>query len=355
MIAGLLLASIWWGVQLFAPPPEAMAAPSELEPLPPVEEYYEAESFATESPLNLESPTPANRGFPGERRAPLRVTAWGVLAADVRGTTDQLSASGEELSLGFPVRIAPGELWLALGGVKHWELSTAAVLPDSGLPLPDRLWDIKFGLMQLRDWQNGWQSGLLVQASSPSDRPFESFQELSLNLLGFVNIPAGPRDAWSLSLFYSPTGQVVFPLPGLAYVWRPSPQLTAQIGVPFSLEYQPTEQWLLTASYRPLTELQLRSRYQLDERWAIWGGYAINSETYLLADRSIAAERLYLFDQRFTLALERQLGRGFTLELAAAQLFDRKLFQAERFSGERRDQLHLAPAVGFSLQLAWYR
>jgi hypothetical protein len=80
----------------------------------------------------------------------------------------------------------------------------------------------------------------MLRVGSPSDQPFGAFRDLTATLLGFVTIPSD-RDAWSFSLFYSPTSQLVFPIPGVAYVWRPSDQFQANLGIPFSLHYRPTE------------------------------------------------------------------------------------------------------------------
>ena len=53
--------------------------------------------------------------------------------------------------------------------------------------------------------------------------------------------------------------------------------------------------------------------------------------------------------------LERQLGRGFSLECMASYLFDRLLFQGTNFSSGRTDVVAFAPGLGLSLQLLWRR
>ena len=50
------------------------------------------------------------------------------------------------------MRIDPDGIWLALGSVQRLEISTSAVLPDSGLPVPEQLWDIEVGTMHIRNW-----------------------------------------------------------------------------------------------------------------------------------------------------------------------------------------------------------
>jgi hypothetical protein len=56
-----------------------------------------------------------------------------------------------------------------------------------------------------------------------------------------------------------------------------------------------------------------------------------------------------------TLGVQRELGRGWSLDLSAAYVFDRQIFQAEKFSGSRRDELAIDPGVAGMLQLVWTR
>jgi len=288
-------------------------------------------------------------------RAPFTARLWWIPQQDLKHQPGTLAMNGEEIELAFPVHIDSDGIWLALGSVQRLELSTSAVLPDSGLPVPEQLWDIEVGTMHIRELANGWRAGGMLRVGSPSDQPFAAWRDMTITLLGFLTIPSGERDAWNFSLFYSPTGQIVFPIPGVAYVWRPTPQFQANLGIPFSLDYRPTETLTLTASYRPLNNVQVLVRQSLSEAWSIYGSYRTVNDTFLLADRLDDQERTYLFDQRLTLGVQRELGRGWSLDLSAAYVFDRQMFQAEKFSGSRRDELAIEPGLAGTLQLLWTR
>jgi hypothetical protein len=293
---------------------------------------------------------------PGEvDRSPFTARLWWIPQQNLQSQAGDLAMNGEEIDVAFPLRINPDRIWLALGSVQRLGLSTSAVLPDSGLPVPEQLWDIEVGTMHIRTLDNGWRAGGMLRVGSPSDRPFAALRDMTVTLLGFLTIPSGERDAWDLSLFYSPTGQIIYPIPGVAYIWRPNDQFQANLGIPFSLEYRPTETLTLTASYRPLTDVQVLVRQSLGEFWSVYGGYGTVNETFLLADRLNDRERTYVFDQRLTLGVQRQLGRGWSLDLSAAYVFDRQVFQAEKFSGTRRDELVIDPGVAGTLQLLWTR
>ncbi len=292
-----------------------------------------------------------------KERAPVKLSSWWIPAQNVRGQTSELSFVGLAANLAFPLWIDPGgqEIWLATLGFEHLEIGGNAILPDSLVPVPDDLWKLNLGSFHSLEFDNGWRVGSLLSIGTASDEPFAEARDLTFTGVGFLNVPSGPRDAWEFSLFYATTSQLPFPIPGLAYVWRPSEQFTANIGVPFSLWYHPTDSFTFTASYRPLTNLSLRATQNLGSYWSLYSSYQIVNETYWLAERQNSQDRLYLFDQRVALGLERTLPFGWSLDLSAAYLFDRRLFQAESFSDDRRDVLNLEPGPALSLLLRWER
>ncbi|MCL4204318.1 MAG: hypothetical protein KJ000_17685 [Pirellulaceae bacterium] len=291
----------------------------------------------------------------GDRRAPLIARLTWIPSQDLENASGSLAMNSQEIELAYPVHIGADGIWLATGGIQRLELSTSAAFPDSGLAVPSQLWDIEVGTMHIREMASGLRAGGMFRVGSPSDQPFAAWRDLTVTVLGFLTVPSGERDAWSFSLFYSPTGQIVFPIPGIAYVWRPSPQFEANVGIPFSMEYRPTDSLTLTARYRPLNDIQVMLRQSLGEFWSIYGGYETVNETFWLADRERDRERTYIFDQRLTLGIQRKLGGQWSLDASAAYVFDRQIFLADKFSGDRRDELLIAPGVAGTIQLLWTR
>jgi hypothetical protein len=261
----------------------------------------------------------------------------------------------QELALGVPLRIDEDGIWLALGSIEQTGISTSAVFANSGLAVPDQLWDIEFGVMHVRNWGEDRRAGGMVRVGSPSDRPFAEWRDMTLTFLAFLRLPSGERDAWDFSLFYSPTGQITFPMPGIAYVWRPHDRFHAHLGIPFAIHFRPTDRLTVTANYRPLTNIQVLAQLALDDDWTLSGGYRTVNETYWLADRLEDRERTYFYDQRLTLGLQRALGPRWNVEFSASYVFDRQVFQAVKFSGPRRDELGIAPGLCGSILLSWTR
>jgi hypothetical protein len=328
--------------------------------VPTIDAYSDSMADAGLSPNAAATGRDANPlgGLAGQGdRAPVRFRLEWLPERDLKGLDGGLAINSQSLSLAFPLRFdADGQgLWLGLAGFRSLEADTDTLLPDSGRRLPERFWDIDFGVMRLRSWEDGRRAGGMLRVGSPSDRPFAAWRDVTVTFLVFASIPSGERNAWSASLFYSPTGQIVFPLPGLAYVWRPSPQFEASLGVPFSLTYQPTESLTFQASYRPLNQVRVSGRQRLGEAWSVLATYETVNDAFWSSDRENDRERTYFFDQRLTLGLRRDLPGGWFIEGSTFYVFDRKVFQAERFSRDRRDLLPIETGIGASLQVVWAR
>ncbi|MBL9162805.1 MAG: hypothetical protein JNL18_08745 [Planctomycetaceae bacterium] len=294
-------------------------------------------------------------GPPGEERSPFRSRVYWIPTQKVLSQPDDWSQAGEQINLAAPLYIAPGggNLWLATGTIDHLSIDTGAILPDSQLPVPDNLWKIEGGAMNFRELDNGWKTAAILKIGSVSDQPFDALRDMTVTTIGSLEVPYADRDAWNFSFFYSPTSQLPYPLPGLAYIWRPNEKLRANIGIPFSLQYRPTETFSIVASYFPLTDATILATRQLSDSWSVYGGYQVVNETYWLADRLEENQLFYMFDQRLTLGLRRKLVGGLSLDFTGGYVFDREVFQADGFSDNRRDRINIDPGALGAVQLIW--
>jgi hypothetical protein len=357
--AGVLTAAAQEPFEELAAPPEAsLPPPSSLAPAErPVLDEPAWEPLPPPEPALPNRSAPSRLGTMGNDRSPVRFAGIWMPGQQVQGQASDLGLTGFQANLAAPIRIAPDgrRIWLATSNFEYLQIDTAAIFPDSLVDVPQELWKVSLGTMHLREFDNGWSGGGMLSVGTASDRPFADLREMTMTSLAFLNVPRGPRDAWNFSLFYSPTSQLPFPIPGVAYVWRPSDRFTANLGVPFSLRYQPTEAWTFSADYRPLTAVNLRASRSLGADWNLYARYEVVNETYWLAERTNSQDRLYLFDQRAAFGLDRNLPAGFRLDLSAAYVFDRRIFQAESFSGNRSDVLDISPGPAINLMLLWSR
>lgn len=353
------------GTGALAAEPPSLQAPlrddERVALLPPIEFNLEEDLFASE-PISDADPAvaapPRRGGAPFGSAAPVSLGGFWAPAVGVDGQDADLAANAQFARVAVPVGV-PAEgrpLWLAIAKFGRLELATDAVLPDSGAPIPSQLWLVETGFMHVRPLAAGGSLGGTFLFGSASDRPFAAGRDLTLMAVGFYNRPAARADdEWSYSVFYSPTSQLPYPLPGIAYVWRPSDRLEAKIGLPPAIEWRPTDDWTFTANYFPLVNFNATARRRLADSLAAIAFYRSDTEIYFLADRRQDDQRFFVFDQRAAVGLEQTLGRGFALEATASYIFDRQLFQGTSFASNRTDLVRFENGLGLSLQLLWRR
>jgi hypothetical protein len=336
---------------------EATGEPAEDKRDLPLSAFRPSEPNLEQSPA--ESWAPAKRlggkgGIPGGD-APIGPSAFWSPAQNVRGGGD-FALSGQAAKLGFPISMVEGHgAWIAIANITRLEISTSEILPQSGLAVPDELWSIQAGALHVRELGDGWTVGGMLMVGSASDEPFENGRDLTLTAVGFLNVPSYDRNEWRFGLFYSPTSQLPFPIPGVAYLWRPDERWDVSIGVPASVTFRPTERLTLQAAWRPLTNVDLTATQLLDDGWSLRGGYRTHTDTFFLSQRTNDDDRMFLFDQRLFVGVGRDIFPHARLEVSGAYLFDRRLFQAEDFTGSRSDGFGIEPGFLGTVQLSFVR
>lgn len=264
----------------------------------------------------------------------------------------ELELIRQNLSGAIPVYKTEEDTLLLTGGVRNTSFYTTAQLPDTQRAFPDELWNINLGLMYLHKFGNGWSSGLNTTFGSASDKPFHSLHELNLSFLGFLQVPAqNERDAWLFSLMYSPVGNLAFPIPGLAYAWKPSEELQASLGLPFSLMWKPAENLTFNAFYVPLTNINARATLRLTPAASLYAGYEWLNEAYFLADRAARDDRFLALEQRLIGGLRWDVWAHGALDVNAGYAFDRYYGEGENQFSDLRDRIDVGsgPFLGAGL------
>ena len=124
-------------------------------------------------------------------------------------------------------------------GVRNSLFLTDAILPTSGRPFPDTLWDIEAGLAYAHQWDNGWTTG--CRSSAPGRPATSRSPRATCSSPAWpctTPFPAEEQDAWVLGVSYSPTSDFPYPLPIVSYYWRPSDDLQVDSGCRSSLRWQ---------------------------------------------------------------------------------------------------------------------
>jgi hypothetical protein len=233
-------------------------------------------------------------------------------------------------------------------------MQTHAVLPTSGLIVPDQLWNVGLGANYRHQFDNGWIAGGGIQVGSASDKPFHSIDEMTVGFNSFLRIPQGDRNAWLFTLSYSPTAQIPFPIPGVAFFWAPSDRFQATLGVPFSMTWRPIDDVLLNLSYVPLTNVNARATYRLWGPVRVYAAYHWTNQGYFLAERADTRDRFLYYDMRVVGGVQAVYG-AWSVDLSSGYAFDRYYTQANQASlnGQDRVDVGAGPFLSLGIRLRW--
>jgi hypothetical protein len=331
-----------------APPFNQPIQPINFEqPEPAVDPIYRAWDLLSQPP-----PPPHNGGFPQPTLwAPMYRVTW-FPTANIPNQNTNLTVVREDFSVGVPLYKGDWGLLGLTTSVHNEILDTHAVLPATGQAFPYQLWDVRMGLNYMYKFENGWSTGGTVTFGSASDRPFASLDELTASVMAFLKIPVGEHNAWLFSLMYSPTGELNFPLPGVAFYWQPSDTFNATIGVPFKIWWRPLEDLTLEASYMPLTTVKGKVSYHIWGGICLYGAYEMGNESYFLYNSPDSRDRFFYFDQRVVGGLKMEFGRQCVLDLSSGYAFDRHYFEGIT-SSDTGNRVNVESGAFLSLMFEW--
>ena len=259
----------------------------------------------------------------------------------------------QNVGVSFPLWFGEGQSLFAGIGVQNLLFQTTAVLPNSGQPFPENLWDIRGSLVYIKRFQNDWSTVLIGSLGSTGDRPFAGSRELIGGLTGVLRIPTGEKNAWVASVSYQPITGLPFPIPGLAYVWEPSDNLTAQIGIPFQLYWRIAERLRFDASYLPVKNVRAYATYQLSEQIEFFGGFDWVNESYFLYDRVDSNDFFNLLEQRLPIGIRWNVGQNWVLDAQAGYLINREFFSGTSIMKVESDLIRVDPGPFGMLRLLY--
>ena len=351
MLLSLGLTTLALGQENIPPPPEMPPIATSLPPAPPSQNIA-IEPLAQDLGGNFGGMFSPHLGNAVPKIS--FQTRW-FPDADVRGQGTSLGFWSQAFSLGAPLWQDSNHELSFTAGIKEQHAFGTAILPTSGVVFPADLWNLRLGLGYRQSFDNGWIAGINASLGSASDVPFHSVNELSVNLHAFLRIPVRETDAWLLSLSYSPTGELSFPMPGVAYHWVPNEQFQALIGIPLSITVRPTEDWSFHFTYTPITNVKARVDYRLTRGLKLYASYDWTNDSYYRSDRTDDRARLFIYDMRLTTGIQYSVNSNFSIDLFGGYSFNRYIFEGRSLSDRNNDRINLddTPFVGASATFRW--
>lgn len=329
--------------------------------------------------IDVPEPVPENQGPPRKGPSDLGVISDGSFAAmlgprmgmlrtggsfkvdwfpeqDVVGQTGGLGWWAQDFSVLVP--LAQDTCWETFATANVRSLlfrNDAILLPNTLQPFPDDLWNLRLGLGGRYRLANEWIVGANLSIGSASDQPFHGIEEMLATVQAFLRVPSGETNAWLFSVFYSPTSEITFPIPGVAYVCQPTENLRAVLGIPFVLMYRPVEDLSFSFFYLPVRTVKAQAGYRLAPPLRLYVGYDWGNEGYFLVDRPDDRDRLYYYDMRITVGVQVFASRHFFVDLHAGYAFERFFFEGQNYDDRNFNRVDVGngPFGGLQSTLRW--
>jgi hypothetical protein len=272
----------------------------------------------------------------------------------VIGQPADLGFQRQEVSLSTPLWQDETNEVSALAHVRSEFFQTQAILPNTRQPFPDDLWNIRLGATYRHQCDNGWMAGGGLAVGSASDQPFSTINEMTLGVNGFLRVPQGEHNAWIFTINYSPTSEIAYPIPGVAYFYAPSTEFQALIGFPFaSITYRPVEDVTLQLSYALVRTVHAKATYRICGPFRIFAGFDWDNESYFLADRLDEQARFFYYEKRASAGVEYRMGPHVSLDLSGGYGFDRFYFEGKSYSDRNFNRVNVGdgPYVAFQARI----
>lgn len=276
--------------------------------------------------------------------------------ADVDGQQAEFGYTLNSLSVQGPVwQNDHNELAMDLSA-EVASIDTEARLPDSGAAFPDDLYDLRLSTMYRMQDSDGWIWGGLLSVGSPSDEPFNSYEETNINLSLLLRLPRGEKAAWLFFLSYDNNRELLegAPLPGIGYWYTPNRQLMVAAGLPFFfVNWRPVDQFGLTLRYFALRNVKATLSYYPARGLELFGGFSWRHDSYMYTKRRNTSDRLQYYEKRGFAGLTWRAA-GFRVTAQAAHSFDRQWFEGEDLDDEDNyNEIDLDSGMVYSVKLSY--
>lgn len=264
-----------------------------------------------------------------------------------------------ELDVSWPLYQDEQREWTMILDLDAIDSDTGAVLVDDDFPwdvdpFPAELYNIQLGTGYRQKLDNGWSAGGVLLVGSPSDKPFASGDEITVNATAYLRIPDGERNAWLFFLNYFNNREFLpnVPIPGVGYQYNPTPQFEALIGIPFAQFYwQPMPKLSLTGRYLVPRQIDLQAAYELLEPLEVYVGYQWDNDRFLRSDREDDDERLFYYDQRVLAGVKWDINESTWVDFSGGWAFDRFWFEGEGYDERDHSRIEIDDGPFVRLQL----
>lgn len=279
----------------------------------------------------------------------------------VKTSHDRFRYSRFDWGMTWPLLETEDRRWTMGLDFKMLDLDTDARLPRSPTDaFPRELYDVGATLSFRRQLENGWLMGVTGRLGSASDKPFNSGDEVDVNITGFWRIPHRRKNAWLLFLNYANhrAGSSLehVPLPGVAYQFSFRERDWAMVGLPVSaLHMQLLERLELDLSYAMIRNARAKLTWKALDELDVYGQFVWGSQGFWRAARPDEDDALLFYEKKLSLGTDWSPWENLKVGLEAGLAFDRFIFEGNDYNDNDDNRIGLTKSLfgGVSVRLAF--
>ncbi len=232
------------------------------------------------------------------------------------------------------------------------------ILPEVNRKFPDELWDLNIGVSYRRKINQQWVGGVRAAIGSPSDKPFNSGDEIAYNGAAFARYDINKNHGMYFFLFYSSITDFLpgIPFPGVGWLYtNDDKSLSMMLGAPlFFISWRPVEPLTLKVIYFPLRNVYAEASWKFNNQWSIFASYAWTYQDYFLSDRPREENRLFYYEMRGMGGVEFVATDNIVLQLSAGYVFERMMFQGENYGDDDQGRIDIDPGWMAQLKVSFH-
>ncbi len=248
------------------------------------------------------------------------------------------------------------EAWYVLGGNKTTRFNSDIVLPDTGRELPSAFYEPYAGLAYRRKLENDWIFSGVFEVGSASDKPFDTWEEYTVDFTTTLQTPIENGKAWLFFLNFSANREFApgVPLPGFAYYWKPDETFITVAGLPFTMIFwHPVKPVTLQASWFPVRNVDTTLSLYFGKDTALYTGFYWQNDQFLLSGRNRDEDRLDYYRKEIRLGLRHDFNEAISIDTYAGYQFDRFLFEGEDWDDRGYNRVELGESPVFAINTSW--
>ncbi|MCX7803927.1 MAG: hypothetical protein N3A38_01935 [Planctomycetota bacterium] len=307
----------------------------------------------------------------GGARISILAEAFFYPESDVRHLRGSMSWFEPSFFVSVPVSKQRGEHdWTFYAAGAAMDFDTDAVLPGSGDPFPDELWDPRIGTVLRVAADKDLSIGGNLEVSSPCDRPFAGIRETVFRAGVFGSVEIDEHWSVTMALYYSNDRELFFkvprykeavrhlPVPAVRLCYRRGRDLAVSAGPGFAgVFWAPGGNFEVEASYAMIRNVRASVGWRPVEELKLYGGFEWSNRHFYRHDRRRDEDRLWYYEKRAEIGVRwharpgRCASSSVFLDAAGGYAFDRFWFEGEDYRDRMRDRFRLQDVPFVRLKL----